>query len=110
MGGENPPLPIEFPEPPLEGTPTIQPILDAEGLIAEGKQQSNRVGCYANLVRAGQTFIYKVLAPERATLSIVMGPGGQWVIGQLELRGNWACSDTTRKHVTDWLENRPMLN
>ena len=106
---KNPPLPVEFPEPPLEGTPTIQPILDAEGLIAEGKQQSNCVGCYANMVRAGQTFIYKVLAPERATLSMVMGPGGQWVIGQLELRGNRSCSDTTRKHVTDWLENRPML-
>lgn len=106
---KNPPLPKTFPAPPIAGCPTIQPILDANGLIEEGKQQSNCVGCYANRVRAGQTFIYRVLAPERATLSIVLGHGGQWVIEELKLRSNQACSHLTKKHVTDWLENRPLI-
>jgi len=107
---KNPPGPKPFPPPPLEGTPTIQPILNAEGLIEEGREQSNCVGTYANQVRTGQTFIYRVLAPERCTLSIVLGPGGQWVIGELKLRANKPCADTTTKHVTDWLENRPILH
>lgn len=106
---KNPPLPKTFPKPPIAGCPTIQPILDANGLIEEGKHQSNCVGCYANRVRAGQTFIYRVLAPERATLSIVLGHGGQWVIEELKLRSNQACSHLTKKHVTDWLENRPLI-
>ena len=106
---KNPPLPKTFPAPPIAGCPTIQPILDANGLIEEGKQQSNCVGCYANRVRARQTFIYRVLAPERATLSIVLGHGGQWVIEELKLRSNQACSHLTKKHVTDWLENRPLI-
>ena len=106
---KNPPLAKTFPAPPIAGCPTIQPILDANGLIEEGKEQSNCVGCYANRVRAGQTFIYRVLAPERATLSIVLGHGGQWVIEELKLRSNQACSHLTKKHVTDWLENRPLI-
>ena len=106
---KNPPLPKTFPKPPIAGSPTIQPILDANGLIEEGKQQSNCVGCYENRVRAGQTFIYRVLTPERATLSIVLGHGGQWVIEELKLRSNQACSHLTKKHVTDWLENRPLI-
>ena len=106
---KNPPLPQTFPKPPIAGSPTIQPILDANGLIEEGKQQSNCVGCYANRVRARQTFIYRVLAPERATLAIVLGPGGQWVIDELKLRSNQACSHLTKKYVTDWLENRPLI-
>ena len=106
---KNPPLPKTFPAPPIAGCPTIQPILDANGLIEEGKQQSNCVRCYANRVRAGQTFIYRVLAPERATLSIVLGHGGQWVIEELKLRSNQACSHLNKKHVTDWLENRPLI-
>ena len=106
---KNPPWPKEFPKPPLAGIPTIQPILDEAGLIEEGKQQSNCVGYYGDRVRSGSVLIYKVLAPERATLSLVMSPGGQWVIGQLKLRSNQPCSELTKKHVIDWLENRPLI-
>ena len=77
---KNPPLPKTFPPPPLGEIPTIQPILDEAGLIEEGKQQSNCVGFYGDRVRSGSVLIYRVLAPERATLSLVMGQGGQWVI------------------------------
>ena len=103
---KNPPLPKTFPPPPLGEIPTIQPILDEAGLIEEGKQQSNCVGFYGDRVRSGSVLIYRVLAPERATLSLVMGQGGQWVIGQLKLSSNQPCSELTKKHVTDWLENR----
>ena len=106
---KNPPLPKTFPPPPLGEIPTIQPILDEAGLIEEGRQQSNCVGFYGDRVRSGSILIYRVLAPERATLSLVMGQGGQWVIGQLKLCSNQPCSELTKKHVTDWLENRPLI-
>jgi hypothetical protein len=31
------------------------------------------------------------------------------VIEELKLRSNQACSHMTKKHVTDWLENRPLI-
>lgn len=107
---KNPPGPKPFPDPPLAGTQTIQAILTAEGLIEEGRLQFHCVAAYANHVRAGRMYVYRVLAPQRATLSIVKGPCGQWVIGQLRLQKNLLCNGATVKHVTNWLENRPFLN
>jgi hypothetical protein len=59
-------------------------------------------------VREGKAFIYRVIAPERATMAIVRGPSGQWVIQEIKLRFNREVSPSTLKHANDWLENRPI--
>ena len=60
-----------FPSPPLPGNEHIIPLTTPEQLELEGRLQRNCVGSYAPRVRARQTYIYRVLEPERATLSIV---------------------------------------
>lgn len=94
----------KLPSPPLRGTRDIAPILTAAALVEEGNTQNNCVAAYAERVRRRTTFIYRVLRPERATLSIVKGEDGDWRIDELECRGNTRVSTITRLAVESWLD------
>jgi hypothetical protein len=94
----------KLPSPPLRGTRDITPILTSAALVAEGEEQNNCVAAYAERVRRRTTFIYRVLRPERATLSIVKGEDGDWRIDELEARGNTRVSAITRQAVESWLD------
>lgn len=91
-----------FPPPPVAGTDYIMPILTLEDLIAEGREQRNCVVSLASRIRSGSTALYRVLAPERCTLSLVQS-GGTWTIGQLEASCNRAPSRGTRDAIRCWL-------
>ena len=93
-----------LPSPPLRGTRDITPILTAAALFEEGRDQNNCVATYAERVRRRTTFIYRVLRPERATLSIVRGEDGDWRIDELECRSNTEVSAITRQSVESWLD------
>ena len=99
-GSGDPRLPL----PPLRGTRDIVPILTTTALAEEGKTQNNCVATYAERVRRRTTFIYRVLRPERATLSIVKGGDGDWRINELECRANTKVSAITRLAVESWLD------
>lgn len=66
--------------------------------------QNNCVATYAERVRRRTTFIYRVLRPERSTLSIVRGEDGDWRVGELECRSNTDVSAITRIAVEAWLD------
>ena len=74
--------PVAFPGPPYEGTTAIQPITTPEDLIAEGKEMRHCVASYAWSVAEGKEYIYRVVEPVRATLSIYTY-GQDWRSGQL---------------------------
>ncbi len=74
--------PVAFPGPPYEGTPAIQPITSPEDLIAEGKAMRHCVASYAWDIAKGTEYIYRVIEPVRATLSIYIR-GRAWSPGQL---------------------------
>lgn len=102
-----------FRNPPFPGIPgKIEPIISAEGLVDEGEEQGNCVASYAGRVRAGSTFIYRVLEPERATLSIVRSsPFADWTIGELEAGYNTDVRSETEDFVEAWLErNRTVVD
>jgi hypothetical protein len=92
-----------LPDPPIEGTQTIVPLRSGEELRMEGQTQHNCVGGFTEGVRAGRTYIYKVVAPERATLSIVQGAGGEWIISQLKAAFNKPVKAETVQAVEEWL-------
>ena len=100
-----------FFSPPIPGIPgRIEPITSAAGLVDEGEEQGNCVAGYAYRVNAGHTFIYRVLHPERATLSIVRKtPFGSWEIGELEKRFNTDTSVETEEFVQAWLDRHRKL-
>ncbi|MDF1823459.1 MAG: PcfJ domain-containing protein [Verrucomicrobiales bacterium] len=94
-----------FRRPPLPGIPgKIEPITSPEGLVNEGEEQGNCVASYAERVRQGSTFIYRVLQPERATLSLVKrSPFSDWQIGELESKYNTDVQGETEDFVEAWL-------
>lgn len=93
-----------FPAPPLPGTNTIIPIRTRARLQAEGQEQHNCVDSYAARVRNGNSYIYSVLAPERATLAIRRNPAGTWICEQLKGSGNRRVRNGTRTAVRKWLD------
>lgn len=92
-----------FPRPPISGTAEIVPITRPDELIREGLTQANCVATYADRIVSRSIYIYRVLRPERATLSIKKTPRGSWMVDQLLLARNRPVSTQTRDMVTDWL-------
>ena len=92
-----------FPEPPLQGNEIVVPITGEEELRAEGQHMEHCVAIYAEEVAGRNYYIYKVLAPERATLSVRRTVGG-WVLSELRGRGNAKLSKQTQKRVLDWFQ------
>ncbi len=94
-----------FETPPIPGLPgSIEPLTSASHLVDEGEEQHNCVGSYAWKVRMGDTFIYRILKPERATLSIVRQSDGCWHISELLARYNEPVKASTERHVARWLD------
>ena len=72
--------------------------------MLEGILQKNCVASYANGIRAGGLYFYKVLAPERASLLITKRHrGGRWSMEQIKRKANRAASANTVAAVQVWL-------
>lgn len=99
----------QFGLPPVPGTQTIQPLLAEPDLIAEGREQDNCVATYAQRVRNGTHYIYRVTWPQRCTLSIVRDRDGRWARCELEISGNRPASPQSRQTVDAWLQRSQRL-
>ena len=95
-----------YPEPPIAGSEHIVPLTSQYQLRVEGRVQHNCVGGYLQRVRTRRLYIYKVLRPERATLSIIRDRKGKWNIGQLLLSHNRPASAWTVRAVHEWLTDK----
>jgi hypothetical protein len=102
----NPPKPeaqkLEFPEPPIPGIENIIPLKNTDLLYEEGQVQHNCLMQYVCTAASGGVYFYRVLEPERATLSIIPDENGQWQIGQLLRAHNEPVSEATRQGVAQW--------
>jgi hypothetical protein len=94
---------IRFPQPPLPGTPDILPLRTPTDLMDEGREQANCVASYIPRVRDRETYIYRVLRPQRATLAIVPSVDGGWEVDQLLLGRNARAGRPTWARVEAWL-------
>ena len=94
----------DFPPPPIPGTKDIIPLTSYEQLYAEGNDQVHCVASYHRRVLLGSTYVYRILAPERATLAIVRGTDDRWYRSELNGKGNSKVNSATEKMVDMWLE------
>jgi hypothetical protein len=92
-----------FPRPPVPGTPDIIPLTSVAQLKAEGREMRHCVGQYGTLVDSGATYVYRVMAPERATLSIVRGEEGCWRRADIKAKSNRKVGAETVGTVDAWL-------
>ena len=94
---------VTFPPPPVAGTATIVPICSGRELVEEGRLQSNCVASYWDRIAIRHhVYIYRVLAPERCTLSLTR-VGMRWVPSELQRACNLPVSEATRRAVAAWL-------
>ncbi len=91
-------LPSRFDDPPFSGTEDIRPIPTPDDLYFEGNAMHHCVASYASTVAEGKAYIYRVMAPVRATLSISR-ENGQWVPGQLFGACNKPVNEYTRETI-----------
>jgi hypothetical protein len=94
----------EFPSPPLEETGAIRAVRTADELFEEGREMNHCVFHHVNTVRYGERFIYTLLAPERATVSLAPSHGG-WAIEELRGPANAPVSRAAEESVRNWIRH-----
>jgi hypothetical protein len=95
-----------WPAPPIPPAPSINPVLSAEALEAEGKQLSHCVATYVERVLLGNYYVYRVEGSVRSTLGIKYG-NGSWIIDQLKGERNAEPPAEVFMLVNDWLLSAP---
>ncbi len=58
---------------------------------------------YSGLARDGRCYLYRVMAPQRATLRLERTNGGRWFVSELKLKANREPSPDTWRAVQHWL-------
>jgi hypothetical protein len=96
---------IPFPEPPFSGNGNISPVTTAIELYREGKAMHHCVATYCDTVFRGESFFYRIISPERATMEIVRC-GKDWQVGRIKLICNADPSEKTWTAAKRWLEER----
>ena len=96
---------ITLPDPPLLDTPTIEALRTPEDVHTEGWEQGYFVWDLLPMLLSGKMFLYRVLAPERATVAIKRGKDGLWQVLALKGRGNEPVSHKTEHAVQCWIDD-----
>jgi len=97
---------LTFPAPPIKGTTAIIPLTNAGEIIKEGYQQKNCAADYLNqIIKHKDYYLYKVLSPERCTLSLIKNDG-KWEQDQIKKSCNQETSKDTKAYVESWLQAR----
>lgn len=94
-----------FPSPPLRGTKDIIPLCNIAELSTEGTAMHHCVASYAPAIRAGNTYIYRIVFPERATLEVRKNYAGIWKLQQIKGPYNGNISRDSIKAVEHWLHD-----
>ena len=92
----------QFPAVPLPGINEIQPIDSAAALVEEARAMDHCVLSYAWRVAEGDTYLYRVMNPERATL-LIGYRGTAWRMEELAGVRNQPVSSATEDLVESWL-------
>ena len=98
----------KYPTPPIPGSSMIEPVVNRRELYEEGFDQTNCIYSYDADILAGKRYVYRVLEPERATLSLRKVRGGwgkrraEWVIEEIKTRANAQPSPETIVAAREW--------
>ena len=94
----------QFPLLPFPGNDIILPITTSYELLMEGNTMHHCVGAYSDRIRSGKSYIYKVMAPQRATLELRLCDSEEWwSIEQLKCHCNRTPEDHTFQQIEEWL-------
>lgn len=92
----------QFPQPPLAGNKQIHPIRTLEDLQEEGRLMHHCVASHAYSVMQGNSYIYRILEPQRATIEIGMR-NGELAVREVSLAFNRQPNEATFSCIFRWL-------
>lgn len=93
---------IEFNRPKIMECEGVAWISSANGLIDEGKRMKHCVATYIRKVISGESIIFSVIYPERATLEI-REKSGKFNMVEIKKENNLEVSRETRLYIENWL-------
>ncbi len=99
-------LPVEpnhFDAPPLPGTPALEPLLSMAALGQEGRYMCNCIASYAHQLKEGNHAAYHMRWPERGTVLLRAGTGGQWQVQDARIEHDKTMGEKGQRFLTAWL-------
>lgn len=87
----------------LKDSPAIKQISTINDLISEGKFMQHCVGSYTTKVLEKESYIFRVIEPERATLELTLR-NNVFRVSQIKGHSNEDVSELTLQKVKTWLD------
>ena len=94
--------PVPFPEPPLPETDNIIPITSQAELIEEGRVMHHCIASHLRSVVDGKFAVYRMMAPERLTIEVLVMGGGQLVLREVRGKCNRLPSAASKAIIEGW--------
>jgi len=91
-----------YPKPPIAPVEGIQPLSSWLELLEEGATMRHCVGSYDMAVAWGEVFIYRMISPERLTISLEHR-NDAWVVGEVRASCNANPSPAALERVRRWV-------
>lgn len=92
----------DYPQPPVTPLEGIEPLASWLELLEEGATMRHCVGSYDMAVAWGEVFIYRMVWPERLTISLEYR-NNTWVVGEVRASCNANPSPAALERVRRWV-------
>lgn len=94
--------PVSLPEPPLPATDNIVPITTQAELIEEGREMHHCIASHLKNVVDGKFAVYRMTAPERLTIEVLVMGGGQFVLKEVRGKCNRLPAAASNAIIEAW--------
>ena len=94
--------PVPLPEPPLPATDNIFPITSQAELIEEGQEMHHCIASHLKSVVDGKFVVYRMTAPERLTIEVLVMGGGQLVLKEVRGKCNKPPNQESMTIIDGW--------
>jgi hypothetical protein len=91
-----------FPSPPLHGNSQIEPLSSTAAILEEAEEQENCVASKLGQIHGGAYYVYRMHAPERATLALELC-GGSWRLSEIAAARNRPVTSAAFVAAAAWL-------
>ena len=95
---------VDFEPPSIIACEGIVWISSANALIREGVEMEHCIATYVNKVEKGDSIVFAVMQPERATLELKMRDG-KYEIAEIKLKNNFEVREETKIFLHDWIRS-----
>ena len=97
-----------FPKPPLRGSSDIVPLRNREALKSEAKEQGIPLLHLIPDIMTERAYVYRINAPERATLHLRKLRDARWRIGKVKSKEGRPVAVPTMQFVESLVYHRPL--